>query len=353
MYPIRSLFLTVAIAVLAACGRAPQNLASQPAAAPATVSVKSVVLTDTVEIPGTVIGSEHAELASRNGGQVTRVAVAAGQHVARGALLLEVDPVASEAALAEVRARAAAAHADAEQAERDFQRYEALYKEKAVSPHEFEEMQHRHTVTAAAAQAADTAVAAARTELSYAVIRAPFAGVVAAKNVRAGDYAAPGAPLIVLDGGRPQVEAQVGESLFTRVTLGEEVFVTVDARRYRARVIERVSAADPVTRTHLVKLDLPVDAKVASGAYASVTFPLARHTTLIVPASALLQRAGLDGVFVVNADGVATFRLVRAGATHGNNIEILAGLAAGERVVAAPGPEFDNGTRVAPANTNK
>lgn len=352
MHHIRSWFPTVAIAMLAACGQAPQNTGSQPAAAPATISVKSVALADRVEIPGTVIGSEHAELASRNGGQVTRVAVTAGERVVRGALLLEVDPAASKAVLAEAQARAAAAQADADQAARDFQRYAALYKEKAVSPHEFEEIQHRRTVTAAAAQAAATAVAAARTELGYAVIRAPFAGVVAAKNVRAGDYAVPGAPLIVLDGGRPQVEAQVGETLFATITLGEEVPVTVDSRRYRARVSERVAAADPVTRTHLIKLDLPADAEVASGAYANIGFPLAPHTALVVPTTAVLRRAGLDSVFVVNAGGLATLRLVRIGAAHGGETEILAGLAAGERVVAAPGPDFDNGTRVAPANAN-
>ena len=353
MKAIRLLLLTSAVAALAACGRAPQSAAPQPPAAPATVSVKSVELADTVETPGTVIGSEHAELASRNGGQVTRVAVIAGERVARGALLLEVDPASSQAALAEAQARAAAAHADADQAERDFQRYAALYKEKAVSPREFEEMRHRRTVTAAAAQAADTAVAAARTELGYAVLRAPFAGVVAAKNVRAGDYAAPGLPLIVLDGGRPQVETRVGETLFAAITLGEQVPVTVDSKPYRARVSERVAAADPVTHTHLVKLDLPADAQVASGAYANIAFPLALHTALVVPTTAVLRRAGLDSVFVVNAGGLAVLRLVRVGAVHGDQTEILAGLAAGERVVAAPGPAFNNGTRVTPANTHE
>ena len=349
----RVLILIIAVTALAACGRAPRSVASLAHAAPATVGVKSVELTDWVKTPGTVIGSEHAELASRNGGRVTRVAVAAGERVGGGALLLEVDPAASEAALADAEARAAAAHADADQAELDFRRYDALYKEKAVSPREFEEMQHRRTVTAAAAQAANAAVAAARTELSYAVIRAPFAGVVAAKNVRVGDYAAPGMPLIVLDGGRPQIEAQVGEALFATIALGEEVPVTVDSKLFSARVSERVSAADPVTRTHLVKLDLPASAGVASGAYANIAFPLTQHTALVVPTSAVLRRAGLDGVFVVSADGVAAFRLVRVGDVQDGETEILAGLAAGERVVAAPGPDFDNGTRLAPANVHE
>lgn len=349
MKSIYLLLVLFAITALAACGRAPQGGTPAAAAPFATFTVKSVELTDAVETPGTVIGSEHAELASRNGGRVTRVAITAGQRVARGALLLEVDPAAGEAAVAAAAARAAAARADADQAERDFQRYDSLYKEQAVSVHEFEEVRDRRATSAAAAQAADSALAATRTELGYAVMRAPFAGVVAAKNVRAGDYAAPGAALIVLDGGRPQVETQVGEALLAATHLGEAVSVTVGAQSYSAHVVERVAAADPVTRTHLVKLDLPADAKVASGAYASVAFPLAQRTALVVPNSALLQRAGLNGVFVVNADGVAAFRLVRAGAAQGGLTEILAGLAAGERVVSAPGPDFDNGTRVAPA----
>lgn len=348
MKSVRLLLAIFVITALAACGRAPQGGTPVAAAPFATFTVKSVELTDTVETPGTVIGSEHAELASRNGGRVTRVAVADGQHVARGALLLEVDPTADAAAVAAAVARAAAAHADAEQAERDFQRYDTLYKEQAVSLHEFEEVRDRRETSAAAAQAADSALAAARTELGYAVMRAPFAGVVAAKNVRAGDYAAPGAPLIVLDGGRPQVETQVGEALFAAIKFGEAVTVSVGQHSYTARVIERVAAVDPVTRTHLVKLGLPTDAQAPSGAYASVAFPLAQSTALMVPTSALVQRAGLDGVFVVSADGVAALRLVRAGAAHDGLTEILAGLAAGERVVAAPGPDFDNGTRLGP-----
>lgn len=346
MHYARLSILAPAAILLVACGRGPATGSVAAGASPATVLVKSIVVTDTVTTPGTVVGSEHAELASRAGGRVTRVAVNAGERVARGQLLLEVDPSASEAQVAQAQAQAATARADADQAARDFARYQALYKEKAVSLHEFEEMRDRREVTAAAAAAAATALGAARTALGYAVIRAPFAGVVAAKNVRAGDFAAPGAPLIVLDGGTPEIETRVGEALLASVHLGEDVAVTVDGQQYPARVIERVSAADPVTRTHLVKLALAADTSLASGTYASVAFPLATRPALVVPTSAVLERAGLAGVFVVNAEGFAAYRLVRTGALHGSDTEILAGLALGERVVAAPGPLFDNGTRV-------
>ncbi|MGH8279027.1 MAG: efflux RND transporter periplasmic adaptor subunit [Gammaproteobacteria bacterium] len=347
------LLLTLALlGNLAACSQGQSNSTAVSATAPATTEVRSAELTDHVITPGTVVGSEHAELASRNGGRVARAPVQAGARVERGALLLEVAPEAGEATLAEASARATAAQAEADQAARDFARYRALYVEKAVSPHEFEQMRQRRDVTAAAAQAAARARVAAQSELGYALIRAPFAGVVAAKNVRAGDYAAPGVTLLVLDGGRAQVETRVGEALLATIHVDQAVTVTVDGEPYHAQVIERVSAADPVTRTHLVKLELPRDAEVASGAYASVAFPLAAHPALLVPTTALVQRAGLDGVFVVNAEGVAAFRLVRPGATRAGATEILAGLAAGERVVTAPGPLFDNGTHVTPGGAH-
>lgn len=349
MYSPRTLLLLVLASSLAACGRNPQGAVAPTFAPTATTIVRSVSLAASVEIPGTVIGSEHADLASQRGGRVTRVAVAAGERVPKGALLLEVDPEAGEAMLADAEARAAAANATAVQAARDFERYRALYREKAVSPHEFEEIERERTTSAAAARAAGTAVAAARMALGYAVIRAPFTGVVAARNVRAGDFAAPGATLVVLDGGQPQVETQVGATLLVAIQLGETASVRAGGREYPARVVERVAAADPVTRTHLVKLDLPRDAEVPSGAYASVAFALAAHPALVVPATAVVQRAGLEGVFVVNTQGQAAFRLVRAGATADGRTEILAGLATGERVVTEPGLAFDNGTPVAAA----
>lgn len=349
MSVIRLLALLSLAGLLAACGRSPQSTAAATLAPVATTVVRSVALAASVETPGTVIGSEHAALASPRGGRVTRVAVVAGEQVAKGALLLEVDPEAGEALLADAEARAAAANATAAQAARDFERYRALYQAKAVSPHEFEEIERAHVSSAAAARAAATAVAAARVALGYSVIRAPFAGVVATKNVRAGDFAAPGETLLVLDGGQPQVETQVGETLLAAIRIGETATVNIAGHEYPARVVERVAAADPVTRTHLIKLDLPRDAQVPSGAYASVAFALAAHPALVVPATAVVQRAGLEGVFVVNTQGQAAFRLVRAGATADARTEILAGLVAGERVVTEPGLAFDNGTPVAAA----
>ncbi len=343
-------FITgLALALLTACSHSrPGETAAGAALRAVVITVAVTPLAQSVSVPGVVIGSEHAELASSAGGRVTRVYVSAGQQVTRGARLVDVDPAAGRAALAQAQAQDAAAHAAAEQAARDFQRYQALYTEHAVSPREFEEMQHRHATTAAAAQAADVMLAAARAALGYAELRAPFAGVVAAKNVRSGDFAASGAPLIVLDGGSPQVETRVSGEMLRQIKPGERAEVDIDGHHWSGTVIERVSAADPVTHTHLVKLALQKGAAVNSGAYASVRFVVGNHAALAVPDTAVIERAGLTGVFVVDDKNRAHFRMVRVGAARGGFSDILAGLSPGERVVVAPGAEMGNGTRVQP-----
>ena len=338
-----------ALVLLAACSHSRPGETAPDAAVRATViAVTAAPRAQSVSVPGVVIGSEHAELASSAGGRVTRVYVSAGQRVARGARLVDVDPAAGRAALAQAQAQDAAARAAAQQATRDFKRYQALYAEHAVSSREFEEMQHRHATTAAAAQAADAALDAARAALGYAELRAPFAGVVAAKNVRSGDFAAPGAPLIVLDGGRPRVETRVSGEMLREIKPGERAEVDIDGHNLSGTVIELVAAADPVTHTHLVKLALPPGAAVNSGAYASVGFVVGSHAALAVPDTAVIERAGLTGVFVVDDKNRAHFRMVRAGTARGGFSDILAGLSAGERVVVAPGAEMGNGTRVQP-----
>jgi len=339
----------LALALLTACSRGrPGETTAGATVRAAVITVTVAPLAQSVSVPGVVIGSEHAELASSAGGRVTRVYVSAGQRVARGARLVDVDPAAGRAALAQAQAQDAAARAAAQQAAHDFKRYQALYTEHAVSPQEFEEMQHRHATTAAAAQAADAALDAARAALGYAELRAPFAGVVAAKNVRSGDFAAPGSPLIVLDGGRPQVETRVSSEMLREIKPGDRAEVDIDGHNLSGTVIERVTAADPVTHTHLVKLALPQSAAVNSGAYASVSFVVGSHAALAVPDTAVIERAGLTGVFVVDDKNRAHFRMVRVGSARGGFSDILAGLAAGERVVVAPGAEMGNGTRVQP-----
>jgi hypothetical protein len=111
-------------------------------------------------------------------------------------------------------------------------------------------------------------------------------------------------------------------------------------------VANLVPSADPVTHSHLVKIDLPKDAGLRSGSFVQVAFALGQRDGVRVPASAVLTRAGISGVFVVDAQGLASYRMVRTGTASAGQLEILAGLNPGERVVISSATALQNGDKV-------
>ena len=104
-------------------------------------------------------------------------------------------------------------------------------------------------------------------------------------------------------------------------------------------------SSDPLTRTFLVKLDVPA-AGLRSGLFARALFPQGEREALTVPAAALVNRAGIVGVFVVGQDGIVQFRMVRSGEGRDGTVEILSGLGAGERVVTGGADKLESGDKV-------
>ena len=170
--------------------------------------------------------------------------------------------------------------------------------------------------------------------LGYAKITAPFDGVVTRKLADVGDLATPGKPLI--ETGRPavrlQFEAAVPEAIIGKITLGAKLPVRVLSQEREAVVSEIAPSADPGSRTFLVKLDLPSAPDLRAGQFGRVEIPVSETNVLRAPASAVIQRGQMELVFVV-IDNHAQLRLVKTGRRFGNEIELLSGVSAGEKVV--------------------
>jgi len=112
------------------------------------------------------------------------------------------------------------------------------------------------------------------------------------------------------------------------------------------RVAELIPAADPASRSVIVKLDLPADLPLRSGMFGRARFPAGERKALVVPAAAVVERGQLSSLFVVGADGVARLRLVTLGERHGERVEVLSGLTPGERIVVEGGDGLADGSRV-------
>lgn len=347
----------------------------------------------TLEAVGTIRSRTQTVVASKVLGYVREVRVREGDRVGEGDLLVAVDEAEprtraerSEAALAEAarsveeaernleegRAALVAAEADHRYADSTAARFRRLLAQELISAQEHDGVEaKRKSAEALVAQArarilsleareaqgrqrieqARAELAAARLALGDARIAAPMSGVVVERRVEAGSLAVPGQPLLVLDDPRQyRLEAVVGESAMGRVRLGAAVTVVVDAlpRAVQGRVAEVIPAADPASRSVIVKLDLPADLPLRSGMFGRARFPAGERKALLVPAAAVAERGQLSSLFVVSAGGLAQLRLVTLGERHGDRVEVLSGLTPGDRIIVEGADGLSDGSRVDP-----
>lgn len=342
MKPIRKgFYLLSALIALAACGgghetaKAPEAQAKPPRAV-RTAAVESSGA-GTVTVPATVAARQSATLAARIPAAVRELPYREGESVAAGAVVARLDDSA-------LRAGMAAAQATVQAAEIDLARMQGLASKGAATPREVEAA----TVQAAGARAELSSV---RENLAYAVLRSPFAGVVAARRVEAGDVVSPGQPLIEIEGsGGLELRATVSAGESRGLRPGSEIEARIDglAGPLRARVTALSPAGDPATHRFELRADLPAAEGLRSGLFARLILPTPAagggesEETFSVPAAAVFQRGGLTGVFVAAEGGkVARLRWIAAGAPAGDRVEVRSGLEPGERVVLDPGDLAD------------
>jgi len=242
-------------------------------------------------------------------------------------------------------------------ADSTLKRFQTLYERKSVSPQEFDEVKTRQQAAAARRdmaraeqEQAHAAVAQAKTTLEYTRIRAPFDGVVTEKKLDSGAFASPGMPIFTVEDVRHyRLEATINEGDLAFARIGQSVQVLIDAlgtSEVRGKVVEIVPAADPASRSFLIKIDLPSDPRLRSGLFGRVQLSRGQRASLLVPQTAVVERGQLQGVFVLDQNKVATLHYVTLGKPTQSDVEILAGLQDGDRLVATPGSLELDGKRI-------
>jgi len=195
---------------------------------------------------------------------------------------------------------------------------------------------------------AEAGLAAARVQLGYATIVAPFAGVVTRRNVDPGAMTAPGMPVMsIVDDSGFRMDALVPERKMEGLALGGEAQVIIDAlgKTVTGHITQIVPAADQATRTFIVKFGLPKTPGLVAGLFARARIPVGRTETISVPQAALWREGSLVGVLAVEK-GIARRRLVTVGKKLGDEVEILSGLSPGEVIVARETGRVPDGARV-------
>jgi len=338
---------------------------------PETVSNVSIIVAqkttvrDWVEAVGTVRATQTSQVSSQVMSNIVEIRAHEGDRVKAGQVLAILDDAQSRSGTDQAMAAVTAAEKDLSAADSDLalagatlKRYQELYEKKSVSPQEFDEIKARYQSAEArrdmaqAGQAQATAgLTQARTALGYTRIRAPFAGVVTEKRADAGMLASPGMPIFTIeDTRRYRLEVTVDESELGLVRIEQVSPVTIDALRnaeLSGKVVEIVPAADPASRSFLVKVELPADSRLRSGLFGRARFPSGERPALLIPQASVMERGQLQGIYVLDANQIASLRYVSLGQSAGEQIEVLSGLQGGEKLVAAPGDRELSGKRIA------
>jgi RND family efflux transporter MFP subunit len=338
--------------------------------APATIRNLSVLAVQRADVPdllesvGTVRAAQTSQRASQMMGNIVELRAREGDRVQRGQVLAVIDESQPRAAVD--RATSAVSATEQEVAASDsgltlaqltLNRYQNLYDKKSVSPQEFDEVKARyqaavaHRDKALAGQSqAKAGLAQARTSLSYTRILSPFDGVITEKKADPGMLASPGLPIFTVEGlGHYRLEAAVNENDLRYVRMGEQVTVVVDAlenAELKGKVTQIVPAADTGSRSFLVKIELPADTRLRSGLFGRAQFSRGKRSSLLIPQTAVVERGQLQGVYVLDLNKIASLRYVTLGKSTGFEVEVLAGLHEGERLVAKPGELDLNGKRI-------
>ena len=290
------------------------------------ITVKAHAVDLAFPVESVVEAVQQATVGAQIAGRVLEVRADAGQSVKKGDVLMRID--AREAAEA-----ARAAEAQYANAKVGYERTKSLVTQKFMSPAALDKA--RADLDSAAANRS-----AAGASQSHATIVAPLTGIVARRHAEMGDMATPGKPLFTIyqpgalrvTASVPQYRLKAMRDVSAARVEFPELGKWIDAVR-----VQVLPTADAATHVSQVRVTLPEVPEATPGMFARVHFITGQAEKLTVPVAAVLRRGEVAAVYVLTADNRLSLRQLRLGDAVGQGeIEVLAGLSAGDQVVVDP-----------------
>ncbi len=355
---MKNILIIIAIATLiftTSCGKEKTKVTDTRTTVNVKVNTPSSESNSFISASGKIEAVQSANISTRMMGFVNNIHVNVGDKVSKGQLLLSINSTDISAQKAQVEASITEATAAFKNAEKDYNRFTALFKENSASQKEMDDISANYEMSKARLEAANQMRNQVNAQLSYSNIKAPFSGIITGKFINKGDMANPGMPLISIETpGKYQIISMVPESEITSIKNGANVSVTVKSTNQlvTGKVTEVSSSAKNTGGQYLVKVVLnKTDVKLLSGMFTSVQFPIekdikAKSNVVLVPQSALITQGQLTGVYTIGNENVAILRWLRVGKTFGNQVEVLSGLSADEQYIVSADGKLYNGAKI-------
>lgn len=334
----------LAAALLAACGRAPAPPTAVPTLPFATEVVQPVAAAREQVWDGVVEAVDETTIAAQTNARVQALPVDVGDRVVKGDVLVRFSDVEQQSGRRAAAASVASARAQYRDAEANWQRTQEIFARGLIARAQLDAARATRDSALASLNAAQALLSSAGQQADYTVVRAPFDGVITKRFVHVGEAVQSGPPtpqplLAMASLGALRVDVVVPQGVVDgiRAFHAATVLPGDGARGIAATAITVFPYADPATHTFRVRVELPTGTPgLYPGMTVKVAFAAGDAKRLLVPASALVERGELTGVYVAERDGSVSLRQVRLGHHYGDDVEVLAGVAAGERIARDP-----------------
>ena len=312
-----------------------------------------------IEASGQVEAIRSANISTRVMGYITSIKVKAGDKVRAGQVLFSVNSSDVQAKKAQTDAMIAQADAALQSAQKDYDRYTALFKQQSASAKELDAMTLQYQSAKANAAAARAMRSEVTAQLAYTTVVAPFSGIVTQKLAEAGSMATPGMPVLTIEQeGGLQVSASIPESQIASVKTGDEATMTIESAN--KKITGKVTQVNPSSQftggQYIVKIAVPsADSKqLYAGMYVHLQLAAKNNSVpkasdsanLMIPVKALINRDQLTGVYTVSSQNTALLRWLRLGPVSGDQVEVLSGLAKNEPFIVSAEGKLYNGVPV-------
>lgn len=321
-----------------------------------TVSVTEVgvsTVPTTVSIIGTIAARYDMPIGVEgDAGRVAAIYVEAGDHVKRGQVLARLNVSVLEPQVANLEAALEQARAEAELAEAEYRRAQAVGASGALSAEETQRRKSAAVTAAAKVKVAAAQLAEAQARLARAAVRAPADGTILTRNVEVGQTATPGGEALfrLSEGGQVELRGQVAEQDLPLLKIGQSVKVrlTGTTRVYEGRVRLLGAVIDPQTRLGQARVSLTPDPNLRPGAFARADVTVSNADRAVLPQTAVLTDDSGSYVLIVNARHKIERRAVHVSGIVQNGVTIADGLAGTDQVVATAGAFLQEGELVNP-----
>jgi membrane fusion protein (multidrug efflux system) len=333
----------------------------------AVIRVSHAPASADLTLPGTLQPIHDASVYARSSGYVRAWYADIGAKVADGQLLAVIDAPDLDQQLSQAKSTEAQAAATLVLAKSEAERWQSLAKDSVVTQDEYDQKQSAYQSQIATVNAAHDNVRRLESLVGYERVKAPFAGVVTARNVDNGTYitaaGSSGAPIAAGATGAVTELFHVARTDTMRVYIGvPQAYAPsvhpglladleeeeLPGRLFPGKIVRTADAVDPASRTLLTEVDVAnKDGALLPGAYADIHFRFSRPSPpILMPGTALIFRTQGAEAAVVGTDSIAHFRSLRIGRDYGTVMEVVAGLAEGELVVNQPSDALRDGQHV-------